>query len=143
MQIRSAQPSDAAQLTRLSEQLGYKSQEEHILQRLKRVLSDEDHAVFIMEVDGDVAGWVHVHGRHLIESADFAEIGGLVVDSNHRRKGIGEQLMRQCEAWARVKGYEFVRVRSSGQRKEAHEFYQRIGYTNVKSQQVFHLDLMK
>jgi N-acetylglutamate synthase-like GNAT family acetyltransferase len=94
MQIRSAQPSDAAQLTRLSEQLGYASEEEQILQRLTRLLCDEDHAVYVMEVDGEVAGWVHVHGRHLIESPDFAEIGGLVVDRNYRRKGIGELLIQ-------------------------------------------------
>jgi GNAT superfamily N-acetyltransferase len=63
------------------------------------------------------------------------------VDNQHRRKGIGEMLMRESEVWAKNKGYQEVRLRSGGQRKEAHEFYKRIGYKNVKWQEVFSLKL--
>lgn len=141
MIIRIAETFDALDIAKLSNQLGYPAAEDQLLQRLTNLLLDDDNAVFVMELEGKVIGWVHVHGRHLIESPDFAEIGGLVVDHAHKRKGIGEKLMRQCEEWARAKGYGLIRVRSGGQRKEAHEFYNRIGYTNVKSQQVFNRKL--
>ncbi|UQZ82048.1 acetyltransferase [Paenibacillus konkukensis] len=141
MFIRKAELSDAAHLSALSEQLDYTVTPEDMAARLGKIFNEADHAVFVMETENSVAGWVHIHGRHLLESPAFAEIGGLVVDSAHRRKGIGEKLMRQCEQWAREKGYAAVRLRSSDQRKEAHEFYKRIGYDNVKAQQVFHLKL--
>lgn len=141
MFIRKAEISDAAQLCALSSQLGYDVEEGQMIDRLTKIIGDADHAVFVTETEHAIAGWVHVHGRHLLESSPFAEIGGLVVDSRHRRKGIGESLMRQCEEWAREKGYAIVRVRSGSKRKDAHEFYQRIGYTNVKSQEVFNLSL--
>jgi GNAT superfamily N-acetyltransferase len=101
-------------------------------------LLNEDNAVYVMEFSSnEISGWVHVHGRLLIEAYPFAEIGGLVVDNNHRRKGIGENLIRKCEEWARKKGYQEIRVRSNGQRKEAHEFYKRIGFENLKWQEVY------
>lgn len=138
MIIRQAQITDSADIARLSSQLGYETLESEVEERLAYLLGDDDHAVFVMEGESSrIMGWVHVHGRHLIESQSFAEIGGLVVDERDRRKGIGKQLMRECEEWARTKGYEEVRLRSSGLRKDAHEFYKRIGYINVKWQEVF------
>ncbi|SFK93485.1 Acetyltransferase (GNAT) domain-containing protein [Paenibacillus sp. 1_12] len=143
MHIRIAATSDASQIAELSNQLGYVASEDQIIERLIKLLKDDDNAIFVMEIDGMVAGWAHVHGRHLIESPDFAEIGGLVVHHQHRRKGIGEQLMRSCEEWAKQKEYNVVRVRSGGHRVEAHQFYERIGYSKVKSQEVFNLDLQR
>lgn len=134
--------SDSKEILRLSLQLGYEVLESEILKRLDKLLVSDDNEVFVMELDTNkIAGWVHVHGRHLIEAHPFAEIGGLVVDHNHRRKGIGEKLMRKCEDWARKMGYQEIRLRSGGQRKEAHKFYKRIGYKNIKWQEVFSIEL--
>lgn len=111
-------------------------------ERLSRIMQDTDHAVFVMEHEANsVVGWAHVHGRHLLESDPFAEIGGLVVDQRCQRLGIGKQLMRACEQWVREAGYGIVRVRSGAQRTDAHAFYKGIGYEYVKAQQVFNLNL--
>ncbi|WNQ10562.1 GNAT family N-acetyltransferase [Paenibacillus aurantius] len=140
--IREAVKEDAREVARLSSQLGYEITEFEAGERLERLLADRDHAVYVQEAEGGgLAGWVHVHGRHLIESPPFAEIGGLVVDGTQRRKRVGEQLMRRSEQWARESGYRMMRIRSGSQRKEAHEFYQRIGYEAVKRQEVFALSL--
>jgi hypothetical protein len=42
---------------------------------------------------------------------------------------------------AREKGYQEIRLRSGGQRKEAHEFYKGIGYKNIKWQEVSSMEL--
>ncbi|MNJ48958.1 Aminoglycoside N(6')-acetyltransferase type 1 [compost metagenome] len=140
--IREAELSDFIGITRLCDQLGYSVSENEVFERLNNLLNNDDNAVFVAEIEfAGILGWVHVHGRHLIEAHSFAEIGGLVVDAQHRKLGIGEVLMRNCEEWARRKGYKEVRVRSGGQRKEAHAFYKRIGYQNIKRQEVFNLDL--
>jgi GNAT superfamily N-acetyltransferase len=142
MFIRNAQITDSAEIARLSSQLGYEASATEVLNRLEKLLANDDNAVYVMEeINSQITGWVHVHGRHLIEAQSFAEIGGLVVDENHRRKGIGEQLIRKCEEWARIRGYQEVRLRSGGRRKDAHEFYKKIGYKNVKWQEVFSLKL--
>jgi GNAT superfamily N-acetyltransferase len=142
MKVRKARVTDSNEIVRLSFQLGYEVLESEVLKRLEKLLLNDDNAVYVLEKsNNEICGWVHVHGRHLIEARPFAEIGGLVVDNNHRRKGIGENLMRKCEEWARKKGYQEMRLRSGGQRKDAHEFYKRIGYKNVKWQEVFSLKL--
>ncbi|MGM0837995.1 MAG: GNAT family N-acetyltransferase [Bacillota bacterium] len=140
MQIRNARMADSKEIARLSFQLGYEVSESHVEKQLEKLLQWEDHQVYVIEEsETEIAGWVHVHGRHVIESHSYAEIGGLIVNNKHRRKGVGETLMRNCEEWARNKGYQEVRLRSGGQRKEAHEFYRKIGYQNVKWQEVFSL----
>jgi len=138
MTIRLARLTDSKEIARLSLQHGYEVSETEVMIRVERLLLNEDHAIYVKEVSSnEISGWIHVHGRHLIGVYPFAEIGGLVIDSNHRRKGYGEKLMRKCEEWAMKKGYKEVRVRSGGHRKEAHEFYKGIGYQNSKWQEVF------
>jgi len=70
-------------------------------------------------------------------SEGTAEVGGLVVDSRARGKGIGRTLMTAAEAWARERGYTRLMLRSNTIRAEAHRFYQNLGYTIVKSQHKF------
>lgn len=137
MSYREAVVGDGPEIARLSGQLGYPAESEAITDRLDRILTWADNAVFVSEADDKLAGWVHVHGRYLIESPPFAEIGGLVVDDEYRGQGIGKELMRRVEEWARAAGFAEMRVRSGGSRAGAHRFYERIGYDNFKMQQVF------
>ena len=64
-------------------------------------------------------------------------IAGLIVDKRYRRKQIGSLLMRHAEEWAAKSGYTVVRLWSSSARTAAHEFYQALGYVNVKTQYSF------
>lgn len=142
MFIREVKSSDSKEMTRLSYQHGYAISEPVVEENIKKLHSDDNNAVYVVEIsDAEIGGWVHVYGKHLIDALPFAEIGGLVVDENHRRKGYGEMLVRECEEWAKKRGYREIRVRSAGQRTGAHEFYKSIGYENVKWQEVFSLKL--
>jgi GNAT superfamily N-acetyltransferase len=93
--------------------------------------------VFVAELEGRVVGWVHVHLYCLLVEDIEAEIGGLVVDTGMRGRGLGTQLMRAAEAWAVDKGCKSVYLRSNTLRADAHEFYQQIGYRLIKSQYAF------
>ncbi|WP_243299529.1 GNAT family N-acetyltransferase [Bacillus litorisediminis] len=138
--IRRAKLEDVTEIVRLSSQLGYPVSVEQGRSRLERLLDNPEHAVFVYETgENKLGGWVHVFGKLLI-GLEYAEIGGLVVDQQSRRQGIGAKLMKQCEDWARDYGFSQVRLRSGGQRKEAHQFYKQIGYENIKWSQVFCLN---
>jgi GNAT superfamily N-acetyltransferase len=137
--VRLACAEDAGHIAVLCHQLGYPSSQEAVRRRLDRILQDEQHVVYVaVRSDGRVVGWVHVYVRQLVVAEPQAEIGGLVVYEDDRRRGIGRLLMEQAERWARQKGGWAVHVRSNVVRKGAHAFYARIGYSNVKAQQVFH-----
>ena len=134
---RSALINDSPEIARLSSQLGYPVETNQVIERLSNILNYEDNYVYVAELNEKLVGWVHAHGRYLIESPICVEIGGLIVDSDHRGQSIGKTLMKNCEEWASVLGFREIRVRSGGTRISAHKFYAQIGYENIKSQQVF------
>jgi GNAT superfamily N-acetyltransferase len=135
--IRLANTDDGSQLAGLAGQLGYPSNPAQVAARLADILSRPDQAVFVAVVEERIAGWVHVYACPTVESDLYAEIGGLVVDENHRGRGVGKALMARAEAWARGRAIHEVRLRSNIIRREAHQFYLGIGYENIKSQLTF------
>lgn len=138
IRVRPAAMSHVRFVAELSGELGYPSSVPEIERRLVRLLADPEEAVFVAEErEGAVVGWVHAHARHFVECDTYAEIGGLVVSSRHRRSGVGHALMRRAEEWAASRGYGIVCLRSASHRKEAHQFYEGIGYRRIKEQHVF------
>lgn len=136
LRIRGAVETDTETIAVLSGQLGYPAPTSEVQERLQRILTQGDGLVFVAEIGGRVVGWVHVHGKHDLESPARAEIGGIVVDERHRRRGIGEELMAAAEDWARSMRYATLRLRSNVIREDAHRFYRRLGYSETKRQVV-------
>lgn len=138
MLIRTVRETDAAAVASLAVQLGYPMTAEQGRGRIGLILADPDCAALVAESDaGDVAGWVYIFGAHRLQTEPFVEIGGLIVDGAQRSKGIGTALMRAAESWAAARGYARVLVRSNVIRAEAHEFYERLGFSRFKSQAIF------
>ena len=137
MNIRLATESDAESIADLCTQLGYPSMPEEVARRLHQIEQFEHDALFVAEVDGRVAGWIHVIAYSLPEMDLHTEIGGLVVDEAHRSLGIGRLLVEHAEAWARAQGCSEIRVRCNVIRERAHKFYAAIGYENIKTQHTF------
>jgi predicted N-acetyltransferase YhbS len=108
-----------------------------VTQRLSRILPRQDQCFLVAEVDGHLVGWLHTAMAEFVESPAFVVIGGLVVDSNHRREGIGRALIEHGEEWARKQGCSVVRLWSSSSRSASHQFYERLGYRNIKTQYSF------
>ena len=138
MRIRPMALGDASAVAGLCTQLGYPASPAEVARRLAQLAQDTDNGLFVAEVSGGrVAGWVHVHGRHLLEVEPYAELGGLVVDEGHRGQGLGRALMAEAERWAAERGYGWLRIRSNTARAGAYHFYRQLGYDLVKSQHVF------
>jgi GNAT superfamily N-acetyltransferase len=133
-----ASARDAERIAALCQQLGYPASQEEVRRRLNPIQQDEQHAVYVAALpDGRVVGWVHVYVCQLLVADPQAEIGGLVVDEDYRRSGVGRLLMQQAEQWAREKGCWAVYLRSNVVRKDAHAFYEGIGYSSAKTSMAF------
>lgn len=133
--IREAVVDDYLVLARLTLQLGYKEELGKIKDRLNDLLTNyDDHVILVAEIDNQIVGWVHGYLYRLFYAEAMCEIGGLVVDKNYRRKGIGRKLMESIEDWATEKGCNKVSLRSGSSRKKAHKFYKDIGFDLVKTQ---------
>ncbi|MGI4791496.1 MAG: GNAT family N-acetyltransferase [Janthinobacterium lividum] len=141
MLIRPMTVDDAQEVAALSGQLGYPATESQVLDSFQAISAKPDNAFFVAD-NGGVVGWLQVLGVHFLASlAPFAEIGGLVVDAAFRRQGVGRALMAQAEEWAKAQGYAEVRLRSGLHRTDAHQFYERIGYTLAKTNHMFCKDV--
>ncbi len=132
--IRVAQPSDADAIASLATQLGYHAEPSAVVDRLSRVLARNDQQFLVADDRGRPVGWIHMLLAEYVEADAFVVIGGLVVDREYRNQGIGRRLLSRAEEWAAFKGCAVVRLASSTTRTDAHEFYRRAGYTQVKTQ---------
>ena len=139
--IRNAELNDLPELINLCTELGYPSNDDQINQRLQKLLKSPSDVVYVAVKKTEVIGWIHVFTSLRLESDPFAEIGGLVVSSEHRNKGIGRMLVNAADKWAIEKGFSKIRVRSRIERTDTSRFYERAGYVVKKSQNVFEKEL--
>ncbi len=139
--IREARPQDYARIAELAGQLGYPSSPDEIANRLDGMQHSGDHAVFVAQLGGEIAGWLGVLVYRVVEADARAEISGLVVDERYRSQGIGPHLLARAERWAREKGCRAIGLRSNIIRQRAHAFYERHGYKHIKTQKAFRKDL--
>ncbi|HEX4565701.1 MAG TPA: GNAT family N-acetyltransferase [Vicinamibacterales bacterium] len=143
VQIRRAALADAARMADLSGVLGYPVERQTMEERLAHLLARDDNAVFVALDGGRIAGWIHGAEHELLEVGRLCEILGLVVDASARRGGAGRALVAALEQFAASRGLRQVSVRTNVVRVESHPFYERLGYTRVKTQHSYrkHLEV--
>jgi GNAT superfamily N-acetyltransferase len=140
--IRRAREQDCLEIARLTAQLGYPTLDDEIRQRLKRLLASPNDLVLVAESSERLlAGWTHAFLSQLLESDYRVEIGGLVVDKNFQRRGVGRELIRRIEQWAAEHKVRQISVRCKTTRLEAHQFYESLGYRPAKTQTAFRKSL--
>lgn len=145
-QICDAREDDAAEIARLAGLLGYPSAAQPMRERLGELLARPDQRIAVAalparaeraEAGAKLGGWVHVARHITLESGEFAEILGLIVDPAARRVGVGRALVAEAERWARVHRLGRLVVRSNVVRDEPHTFYPALGLPRSKSQHVY------
>jgi GNAT superfamily N-acetyltransferase len=137
LEIRLVGPDDADAVARLSGELGYPTEPAVMRQRIQAICGAPDRALFVACRSGDVVAWIDMAIVHHVQAEARAEIGGLVVASGARGRGIGARLVARGEQWAVERGLGTVVVRSQIKREAAHRFYEREGYTRTKTSAVF------
>ncbi|HET9824970.1 MAG TPA: GNAT family N-acetyltransferase [Chitinophagaceae bacterium] len=138
--LRRISARDAADVTALCGQLGYPLSQGQIFDNINAVLDSKDHDAYVATFNDQVVGWIGLAQAIMIESLPFCEINGLVIDENHRGKGIGKLLVERAREWAAQKGHHTVRLRCNIKRTEAHQFYDHLGFKRVKQQTTFEID---
>lgn len=139
--IRPSQLTDSEFITNLSDQLGYKTANDKILKRLVELSQNADNRVFVASYNNSIVGWIHACYCLRVESDAFVEIGGLVVEKDHRKKGIAKMLIDEVISWAKSKEINKLRVRSNTIRKETHAYYLNLGFKEIKEQKIFDLEV--
>jgi GNAT superfamily N-acetyltransferase len=135
--IRRLSVDDAEAAAALSSQLGYPSSPVDLRERIEELSRTTDRVAFAAVVDRQMVGWIDAAMERHLQYAASAVIGGLVVREDMRGQGVGRRLCIEVEEWARSQSVPLVRVRSQIKREDAHRFYLRDGYRQVKTSLVF------
>lgn len=139
--IRTVQVKDALQIRDLCHQsLGYDSTLEKVAAQIEKFNQpDSGHFCFVYEDDqtGNILGYVEAEIYESLYSDAGINVLGLAVFPSAQGCGIGRQLMERMEDFAKSHQYAFIRLNSASHRKEAHVFYERIGYEGNKTQKRF------
>jgi GNAT superfamily N-acetyltransferase len=127
--IRDGRPADAAAITDLLGELGYPAEEARVERRLQRIADDPGSRLFVAEVDGEIAG---LGGLHVLPLVEHDELGcmltAMVVRADHRRQGVGAELVGAVEREARSRGCSHLMLGSADRRADAHAFYESLGF---------------
>ena len=135
MQIRHATENDLSDLLELIRKgLGDEDAQEDFVRANLLKLPPEREAVFVADVDGVAAGFIHVEVYSNLYFGPVGNILGLAVKEEFRRQGFASELLRAAENWSKEKGCIGMRLNSGGTRHGAHEFYRSQGYDNEKTQ---------
>ena len=141
MIIREATIEDAFAICNIScADLGFDCSCEFVSTRISN-LDKGREKVFVAEVNGIVAGYIHAEKYQTLYFEPMINILGLAVSSKFRRRGIGRMLLKRAERWANEIGIHKIRLNSGASRKEAHSFYRAMGYSNEKGQIRFIKDI--
>jgi GNAT superfamily N-acetyltransferase len=130
--IRDARPEDADRIGALLTQLGYPTTSPQVADRLVYWNEDAFSRVLVADASGSIHGCLSIHGiPYLEQTGRWARIESLVVDQAIRASGVGRLLVAAAEDTARGWGCLRMEVTSSRDRRDAHAFYQRLGYADV------------
>jgi GNAT superfamily N-acetyltransferase len=135
--LRRATGGDAAELARLSAELGYAVGSDEIARRLSALDAESELILVAERVPGQLGAWLHAAQRLSLEAGARVEIMGLVVDASCRRQHLGAALVADAELWARARNAPLLVVRSNIVRNESHAFYPALGFARGKTQHVY------
>ncbi len=139
--FRQAKVDDYKDICKIScDDLGYNCNEQLVKQRLEE-LNNSNEKVFVADYDGKVVGYLHAQIYKPLYFETLVNFLGLAVSKEYRHHKIATKLVNEIEKWAKSVGASKIRVNSGYSRKEAHNFYRSLGYTNEKEQIRFLKDI--
>lgn len=132
--IREPVSQDASALVSLMVQLGYPLPFQEMEKNLQKYLTHPNQKAWIAEKDKKAVGCIAIAiTNYFHREGSFLRVITLVVDSDHRREGIGRELMKKAESYAKDLGCSHVELTSGMHRAKLgyHDFYRSLGFSDL------------
>lgn len=134
IKIRKANKKDINEILNLVYQLQRpkpKTSSESLVfrKRIYQYLNEKDKKIIVAEQDSMIVGFVSIMLLPRLNRAKLElYVPELIVSKNHRGLGIGKSLIESCVEIAKKEKCFRIRLESGNQRKDAHQFYKKIGF---------------
>jgi GNAT superfamily N-acetyltransferase len=129
--IRPATGDDVPALTLLMNELGYPTTVAEMQDRYNLLSAHPDYATWVAVCNNQVAGMIGLlRNIYYEKNGIYIRVGALVVHAAFRKMGLGKALLQKATDWALELGASQVLLNSGNreERKEAHAFYQYLGF---------------
>ncbi len=96
----------------------------------EQIQSDPNHELIVAERGGEVIGTFHLMYLPSIsyQGGLRAQIESVRVDKRFQSQGIGSEMMKWAMERAKQRGAHLVQLTTHKTRKDAHRFYERLGF---------------
>lgn len=131
IEVKRIEKNELKGLSLLLEELsGKKTNFEIMVKNFEWINKNEDYILLGAHYNGKLVGsLMGIICHDLVgECKPFMVIENVIVASDSRGKGIGKKLMMEIEKIAREKNCYYTMFVSGAHRKEAHQFYESLGY---------------
>ena len=91
--------------------------------------STEDPAVFVAEIDGAIAGFIHLCSlEDYYRRRKHGHVADIVVAQGCEGQGVASALIAKAEDWSRAQGYDWLSLGVFEQNERAERLYRRLGF---------------
>ena len=130
--IRDAQQADAIPIATLLAELGYPNNSDFVREKIQTLSASTADRVLLAATASEVTGFITLHFIPMFHAqGNCCRVTAIVVAQGYRRQGIGRKLLRAAEEIARAEKCDRVEITTADRREKAHEFYHRVGYSEV------------
>ena len=132
MEIRECRRADFEQILTLLHQLWPKKSldRERLRRAYNRRLRSRDQFHVCATIDSEVIGFCSLTVKSSLSQQGYlGSVDELVVDEQHRGRGVGTILLHRITTIAMKNGCQGIELDSDLHRKDAHSFYEKHGFT--------------
>jgi GNAT superfamily N-acetyltransferase len=101
------------------------------IKAFEEIAADKNNELVVAELDGAVVGTLQITFTPSIsfQGGKRATVESVRVDAKYRGQGIGKQLMLWAIERARAENCFALQLTTNADRKDAHRFYENLGFT--------------
>lgn len=133
--IRSIKENELLALSKLYQELMGLQTNQSKLEQVYRTIQHSEQYIILGAFDEEqlVGSLMGIICHDLVgDCKPFMVIENVIVSPVARRQGVGKKLMQEIENMARQRDCYYIIFVSGEQRKEAHQFYERLGFKDEK-----------
>lgn len=116
----------------IQNELGYTDiTADDVRRSIEKMLASDDYFTVVAVKCGDICAYISAVREISLESGEYYRVTGLAVKSEYQGQGLGTALLTIVESNAKVEGARIITLSSKFERTNAHEFYEKLGYTKT------------